>query len=160
MILRFSRFTRPQLLKSIGRELLLLFFNSFTDEFKTRAVGLPSPELDDNEYFGRLSRLLNSPEELPESLNEALFAIDELASPAGQEQLEIELARRGQTIEFTPGSSCADLAMQVWLADPKLLADVHNRQRMLRLSAFAHFGTNLPVSERPPFLNPDSGALN
>jgi hypothetical protein len=48
----------------------------------------------------------------------------------------------------------------LWLAAPALLAQVHNRQRLRRLTTFEHFGTSLPVSERPPFSSPTQSTLH
>src|SRR4051794_16955150 len=75
-ILKFKRFNKPQILKHIGRNLLTQFFARFNYEFETRSFALPPPELPDAEYFAALAGLLMHPEGLPDSLNEALYAID------------------------------------------------------------------------------------
>lgn len=159
MIVRFKRFTRTGFLKSVGRTLLEQFFGAFEAELRDQEIELPNPELDDGAYFALLARLLAGPEALPDSLNEALFALDDLASPLGQEQLEIAIAKAGLPIAFLPGSSRADLAVQVWLAAPHVLARVHNAQRLLRLSAFAHYGTDVPPDQAPPLLEPTPTVL-
>jgi hypothetical protein len=147
MIIRFKRFSRPQILKRIRPELLDRFFNHFEPELKARNLCLPSPKMDDDTYFGFLTRLLASPEALPDSINEALFGIDELACAEGQEQLELAVARAALPMVFLPDSSSAELALQVWLADPALLARTYNQQRLQKLSAFEHFGCCLRQAE-------------
>ncbi|HTL55952.1 MAG TPA: hypothetical protein VL361_09750, partial [Candidatus Limnocylindrales bacterium] len=94
------------------------------------------------------ARLLSSPEDLPDALNEALFAIDGLACAKGQEELERAIAHAGLAVDFSPDSTSAELALQVWLSDPVLVARTYNRQRFRRLSAFEHFGCSLPAGER------------
>lgn len=159
MKLDYKRFGRLAVLKCIGRELLVRFFDSFKAELNLSRISLPSSHVDDDQYFGSIARLLAAPEGLPETLNEVLFAIDELSSADGQERLEEAIACAGLAMEFLPGSSRADLALQVWLAAPELLARVHNCHRLRRLSTFAHFAAAAGLSEKSPFQAPDSASL-
>ena len=148
MKLKFKRFTRIRTLKQIRRELLDRFFARFELELKSRDIYPPSLAVEEETYFALVAGLFSRPEELPDVLNEALFAIDELACPKGQEALEAAIARAGLAVGFRPDSSCAELALQVWLADPVVVARTYNAQRFRRLSAFAHFGCSLPPTER------------
>src|SRR5881397_1865865 len=88
MKIQFRRFTKPHILKRINRELLARLLDHFKDEFNGNAFALPPPGLPDADYFNALARLLMSPESLPDGLNEALFAIDEMSTQRAQEQLE------------------------------------------------------------------------
>jgi len=155
----FKRFIRPQFLKRMGRAMLTRFFEEFAGELAAANLALPTAALDDAAFFGGLARLLAAPEQLPDRLNEALFAIDELSTPEGQEQLETALARSGVPLEFEPGSSRADLVLQAWLAAPEVVVRTHNRQRLRRLSTFEYFSAGVPGSARPPFTPPDAGTL-
>lgn len=150
--LKFKRFTRRQVLQRSDRELLSRFFGQFAGQLRSRALSLPTNEMEENIWRAAVANLLHSPEELPEELNEALFAIDELSGPDGQEQLESALARAGRSMEFRPGSSREDLVLQVWLADRTLLTRAHNEQRLRRLSAFECFGASRAATERGPFV--------
>src|SRR5437868_3726861 len=105
MIVRFKRFSRPQVLKRIGRELLERFFVRFAAELAGLNLPLPATTLDDSEYYGSLARLLAAPEMLPDELNEALFAIDEMATPEGQEHLELAAEQAGLELGLAPGAS-------------------------------------------------------
>jgi hypothetical protein len=161
-IIKFKRFNKPQTLKLIGRDLLMRFFDKFKEDFDTRSLPLPPPELADGDYFRSLSHLLMCPEGLPDRLNEALFAIDEMASPRGQELLEAAVALAEPPLRFQADSSPEDIALQVWLAAPALLARTHNAQRLRRLTAFQYAGSNLPKEQRPASTRPDTrltGAL-
>ena len=153
--LRFKRFTRPQILRRLGRELLTKFLAEFEPQLRARNVALPMADLPEEAWYGELARLLRTPEILPEEFNEALFAIDEMAGPEGNEQLEAAVERAGKTLQFDPRSSRADIALQVWLADRALLVRVHNEQRLRRLSAFEFFGTPLVRERRIPFTPPE-----
>src|SRR5436309_11462821 len=90
MRIKFKRFNKPHALKRIGRPLLARFFAHFQPECTANALALPPPDLTDSQYFGALARLLLSPEGLPDSLNEALFAIDEMACPCALERLQAD----------------------------------------------------------------------
>ena len=149
MKMKLARFNKPRLLKRIQRDLLGAFFARFREDLAARGLSLPAPELADTDYYAALTRLLLAPEDLPDRLNEALFAIDEMAGPRGREQLELAAARSG--LEPPAESTNEDLALRLWLAAPALLARLHNRQRLLRLSAFEYFaGENSTAPPAPP----------
>src|SRR3954464_12758142 len=104
-IIKFKRFNKPQTLKHIGRDLLDQFFAKFKEDFDTRSLALPPPELADGDYFRSVGGLLMSPEGLPDRLNEALFPIDEMSSPRGQELLEAAVALADPPLRFHADSS-------------------------------------------------------
>ncbi len=155
-VVQFKRFARPRALEAVGRPLLLRFFETFQRAGSARGLVLPSPDLPDPEWFAAVARLFSLPEALPDDLVEALYSIDEMSTAEGQEQLERAASEAGLGPEFAEKSTRQDLALQVWLAAPALLARVHNQQRMRRLSRFEYFGTALPAEKRPPFTPPDA----
>lgn len=142
--LRFKRFTKPRVLKAIGRDLLGRFLEKFRRELDECGVRLPDPDLKDDPYFGAVAALFMSPEGLPGALNDALHAIDEMATEEGQEMLEESIAGAGLDLEFDPRSSREDIALQVWLAAPELLARQHNQQWLVRLASFEYHGGRAP----------------
>jgi hypothetical protein len=158
-ILRYKRFTRPQLLQRLGRDLLVRFLERFQAELRATRCALPNPSLPDADWFPALARMLAAPESLPGDFAEALYAIDEMASPESQEQLELALSQAGLNLEFARTSTREDLALQIWLAAPAVLARLHNQQRMARLTAFSYFGTALAPARRPAFQPPDESTL-
>jgi hypothetical protein len=158
-VIKFKRFTRLQTLQRIGRPLLVRFFERFHSELTGQKLSLPDPDAPEAEWFRSVTGLLASPEVLPDRLTEALYAIDEMASPDGHERLEKAAAEAQLPIEFQANSSRADIALQVWLAAPELLARIHNQHRLRRLTAFEYFGTAVPPAERPPVPTPDQTTL-
>ena len=157
--LRFKRFTKVHFLKGVGRKLLTRFFERFTGELVERKVNLPRGDLPDDEYFRGLSKLLLSPEGLPDELTEALFAIDEMSNDAGQERLQNAVVQSNVKLEFDLESSHGDVAVQVWLAEPALFAETHNQQQLQRLASFEYFGTKLAENKGKPFAVPGSEAM-
>jgi hypothetical protein len=138
--MKFKRFTKIQFLKQIGRGLLDQLFARFAAELTTRKVSMPATTLPDEEYFAALAGVVLAPEGLPERLVEALCAIEDLATAEGQERLELGLAHAGLKLEFPDTATHGDIAVQVFLAHPALLAEKHNESRLCRLSAFEYFG--------------------
>jgi len=158
--LRFKRFSKPHVLKDIGRHLLGKFFAKFKDDLKEKAVILPDPALADEEYFASLASVLMSPEGLPGNLNDALYAIDEMATEDGQQRLEEGVAEAQLPLAFDEKSSREDIALQVWLESPELLAKKHNEQRLIRLSSFEYYSNPTPADQTAIFEQPDAATVD
>jgi hypothetical protein len=159
-IVRFRRFTKPNLLRAVGRTLLDTFLSRFRDDLAGVSLEPPDTGLPDADYYHALVKLLLAPEALPGALNEALFAIDEMATPEGQERLEKAVTEAGLDLSWAVGSSREEIALQVWLAAPELLTAAHNQQRMQRLARFEYFGAGATPGKRAAFIPPGAGALN
>jgi len=155
--MKFRQFTKPNFLRSVGRRLLEQFFDRFADELAARNAVLPPHSVDDHFYYSALAFLLMSPEALPDSLMEAMFAIEEMATAEGQERLEKAVEAAGLAVRFGPEASHGDVAMQVWLEAPALVASLHNQQRMARLCSFHYIGAM--VRAEVPFAFPEPLAL-
>jgi hypothetical protein len=153
--MKFKRFTKTSFLKQIGRPLLARFIERFATELANRNVRLPDPQCADEDYYQRLAGLALAPDGLPDHLIEAMFEIEELATPEGQERLETTAAQAGIPLSLAEESSHADIAMQAWLAHPALVARSHNEVRLHRLSAFQYFGSKAPVDRSGSFTVPD-----
>ena len=153
--MKFRRFTKTKFLTEIGRELLGKFFERFQNKLEKARVTLPGAELADAPYYSALARVLLAPEDLPVEMSEVLFAIDALSSEAGEDQLEAAMKKEKPPLTFATKSSRADMAMQVWLARPELLARVYNEARLIRVSAFEFHGTPAPADRRKTFTLPD-----
>jgi hypothetical protein len=149
--LRLKRFTKVQFLRGVGRKLLARFFERFAGELAERKVDLPKGDLPDGEYFAGLSKLLLSPEGLPDELTEALCMIDEMSNDAGQERLQNAIAESKLELKFDRESSHGDVAMRVWLEEPRLFAETHNQQQLVRLASFEYFGTRSAENKGKPF---------
>jgi hypothetical protein len=158
--MKFRRFTKPKFLRQVGRELLSKLFGRFSGELEAKDITLPSADLKDDDYFRELSALAMAPDRLPDNLIEALFAIEEMANEEGQERLEAAAAEAGLNLKFDEESSYGDIAVQVFLAKPELLAQKHNEQRLTRLSTFEYFGSKEPVDRSDSFAAPDQATMD
>jgi hypothetical protein len=152
--LRFPRFTQPLFLKQIGRPLLDQFLARFSSELLSRHWALPSSSVKDTDYYNLVAAAMLSPEGLPPQMNEALYALHDLATPEGQERLDAAVARTGLVLEESEPCSRADLAMRLWLQAPELLTRVHNEFRLSRLFTFHHFRGHAPGERREALAPP------
>lgn len=71
--MKFKRFTKPNFLKEIGRELLGRFLGQFKTELADKKIVLPAETLNDDDYFKVMSRIAMSPDGLPDGLFEAIY---------------------------------------------------------------------------------------
>jgi len=146
--LKLKCLTKPGVLKRIGRPLLNRFFEQFAAELNSNGLALPPPEASDSDYFNSLARVLMRPEELPDSLNEALVAVDELSTPQGFESLEKSRDWPARQSRLKPESTREDIALQLWLLDRDFVIKVHNQLRLTRLTVFEY--ASHPGSAAPP----------
>ena len=129
---QFSRFTRLDVLMGIGRNLLVRFLESFPDAVAAQNLSLPRPGTPDPEYFQAVADIFGRPDLLPETLLEALFAIEEMSDPGCRQQIQTALAElRSNTpslqnsttpILHSPEAPPEHFAIQVWLTIPAFLA--------------------------------------
>src|SRR5262245_50108255 len=153
--LKLKCFTRPGVLKRIGRPLLTRFFEQFAPQLNSNGLSLPPPEDSDTDFFNALARLLMRPEDLPDSLNEALVAVDDLSTPQGFESLEKSPGWAAHQALLKSDSTREDVALQLWLADREFIINVHNRLRLTRLTVF-EYAAGKSGAVKSPALEPSN----
>ncbi len=149
--MKFTRFTRPGFLRQVGRRWLGQLWARFESDLAARGLALPAPGLDDENYYDALAELARTAQGLPENLTETLYAIDEMSDPKGQEALERAIGQAQLDLRFEEESSRGDIAVQVWLARPELLAAKHHERRVKRLAKFEYYSPSRPTDRRRSF---------
>jgi hypothetical protein len=152
-----GRFTDCHFLRAIGRNLLKEFFDKFEPE-----VAVPPPTVSDDEFFTSLSRLLMSPEGLPDRVNDVLHEIQELSTQAGHDCLKASIGMGGLQLELDGKETPEELALRVWLNSPDVLARKYNEQRFSRSKGFVFFERDrycLPLVQEPGEKRADLSAL-
>lgn len=157
--MKFKRFTNTKTLRGLGRPLLGRFLDKFRDGLTAKGVALPAESLEDDDYFAALARIFLSPNDQPDDMIEALYAVVEMANDKGAERLLKGVAEKELPLVFDEKSSYLDIAMQVWLADPDLMTEKHSEHRLVALTSFQYFGTKTPVGSRLPFKPPTGEVL-
>src|SRR5260221_4310478 len=119
--IRFKQFCQPDVLRGIGRELLRQFLEPFARQLDAKKFALPPAASSDTQYFRGVATILNCPAEIPPSLSEAVFALEDLAGPDGQERLQARSGCAGleSNLEWThcPGQ----VGVQLWLLAPAVV---------------------------------------
>jgi len=145
-------------LKAITRAHLLQLLSPYRDYFTGRGVVLPSPEDADSLDYEGLVRVFMAPDiDTPPPLAEALYMINEMATPEGMDELLVEAEQRGVTLDEGQDHTPGDVAVQVWLRDRDLLERKHAEQFLVRPRSFEYFQTK--VSPVPRFHMPGGEAL-
>lgn len=136
--MKFKRFTNTKTLRGLGRPLLGRFLDKFRDGLTAKGVALPTESLEDDDYFAALARIFLSPNDQPDDMIEALYAVVEMANDKGAERLQKGVAEKELSLVFDEKSSYLDIAMQVWLADAELVTEKHSEHRLAVLTSFQY----------------------
>jgi hypothetical protein len=145
-----QRLCRPDILWAIDPRALEQLLAPHATYLAARGVTLPLRDREAPLKYHALVRLVLTPDkEMPQELLEALYHIDELATPAGVEALDSAAQVQGiathQYLDVTP----AEIVLQFWLAHRPLVEHVHAELAVSRLRTFEYFQ---PESEQAPKL--------
>jgi hypothetical protein len=125
---------------------------------RSRGVLVPSTtSATDFDYVG-LAKVFMAPDgKIPKELIDALYFVDELATPEGMDALLTEAKQ--QKLKLAPGSahSPADIAVQVWLLNRNILERIHAEHHVANVRSFDSYQMNR--SRRPPFKRPSDKRL-
>jgi hypothetical protein len=153
------KFAKTTFLKLFRRPLLAGFLSRFTTELAAKELSLPAVELDDDAYYEGVAALARSPEGLPPTLFEALFAVEAMATQDGQQRLERAIEQSPLAGTFANDSTHAELALQAFTADPVLFARKLMEVKLTRLVKFEFYASKLPLDRRQTFTAPDAATL-
>lgn len=149
---RLKRFTNVALLRRIDFHLLAQFFGSnsrFVTFLTDRGITC-THDAEDFDFEGLAAVLMTPDENTPEDLLDALYFIDQLATPECSERLLEELHRLEVDLS---GTDCSpeDLALRAWLVDPNILQHIHAEQYRTRPEKFESYFANRDAAlETPP----------
>ncbi len=149
------RFSNPETLKQIARRDLLALLTPHVDYFAGRGLKLPKRAGDGDLDYERLVEVFMAPgSDTPQALANALFLVDEMATPEGMDGLLDEARILGIQLDDGDRLTPADVAVRVWLQKPDVLEQKHAEQFLAKPRSFESFQTDRePVPEF--FLPPD-----
>ena len=152
------RFAQPAVLKAIAPKRLHEFLGPYQPYFEGRGLKLPATSSSNGLDYERLVGVLMDPvPDTPEALLDALFFVHEMSTPEGMEVLLEEAETNGISLDGKPDPTAADVAVQVFLQDRRLLERKHAEQYLTRPRSFEYFQTEArPV---PAFKQPSREAL-
>lgn len=123
---RPSNLSNPAVIRSIEPEHLLRLIRPFADYFDNRGLSLPANGQSVNVDFELLSEIIESPDDdAPQDLLDAFGYIDAMATPAGMDKLLPIAIAAGMPFHADLDQTPADVAVQVWLFDAKIVEDQH-----------------------------------
>ncbi len=145
-------FSNPDRLKHIAPARLLAFLAPWKAYFAAR-VDLSAADPDDMPLDDIAHALMNPDATVPEDMVNALYYVDETASHDSMEQLLDRAAAAGIDIDDDTETSAADVAVQIWLAQPMLLQRHHAEGVAFARSNFMYFaGSGGADAELPDML--------
>ena len=153
------RFAQPSGLKAIAPTRLLKFLEPHTSYFASRGLSLPSPNASNDLDYDRLVDVLMSPDtDTPKDLVDDLFFVHEMSTEECMDLLLEEAETNGLSLDGKPDPTAADVAVQVFLQDRRLLERKHAERYLTRPRSFEYFQTEVrPV---PAFKQPSRETLN
>jgi hypothetical protein len=134
------RFTHPETLSRINRDALLKWLAPAKDYLKTKGVQLPTAGSSEELDYEKLAAVFLDPEpEMPESLSESLFIIHEMADEHGMDTILEAMEENGIALNVGNDPEPADVAIQAWLENRKLLEQIHCEYQVNRPRSFVSF---------------------
>lgn len=132
-------FTRPDGLKRIENSNLIAFLEPHRIYLAGRGFSFPTDPALDFPHEELSSLLMQYDENIPDSLVNGLFYIDEVASNEPLEEMMDRAKDAGITLTVTGKSTPADVATQIWNAKPDLLVERTVRNLAFQKSSFMYF---------------------
>jgi len=149
---RLRRFSNPEVLRAIAPRRLIAFLQPHRTFFEARGLVFPrAPSIGPTDYEALVDLFMDPEAGLPKDLLDALFLVDEMATPHGMDAL---LNTPGLSLEESDEDSPADIAVQAWLLDRHLLESKHAEQFLVRPRSFECYQTGR--AKVPPFTLPDT----
>lgn len=137
---RLRRFCRPEFVRTIAPHRLLTFLEPFREFLSGRGLELPPGPRDDEIDCQQLVGLfLQADDQFPQDLLDALYLVDEMATPPGMDSLLQAIRQERLPVAVGEEDSPADVAVEVWLHAPKVLENKHAEQYLYRARSFEAF---------------------
>lgn len=153
-----KRFTNTEMLRKIRPESLLAWLESARSFFQERGLVLPNALNASALDYEKLSRILRDPgSKAPPELADSLYLIHEMANAGGMDAILEALETKGIKLELGLRPTPADVAVQAWLADRRLVETLHHQQELRRPRSYRYFSTE--VEPLPPFDPPTENQL-
>lgn len=152
------RFSCPATLKAIAPARLLVFLKPYGEFFRSRGVPLPPSGAAADLAYEELIKVFMTPDaKTPKELIDALYFVDEMATPEGMDTLLAEAEQL--KLKLGPGSdhSPADIAVQIWLLNKDILERKHAEHYLAKVRSFESF--QMDRSKKPAFKRPTAKQL-
>lgn len=155
---RLRHFSQPEVLGAIDPKRLLALLEPHRAYLSQRGLQFPDANTDKPLDHERLLRiLLAADDQTPAQLIEALYYVDELATPEGMDTLRTAAKQRHITLDLDDSATPADVAVEVWLRCPDILEHKHGERCLRRRRSFEYYQSGRRLV--PPFQMPSADEL-
>ncbi len=145
--LKLRHLSNSQVLKKMDPRLLQQLLNRHRGYLVDRGLEALNTDGDIDIDYEKLAYILLTPTlETPTEFARALNAVDELATPKGQECMESILGKAPLFPELGPQATAADVAVYCWLNDQRAVRCALAELRISRKRSFVYF----QASQYPP----------
>jgi hypothetical protein len=156
---RLRHFSSPETLRAIHPDHLLRFLDPHRPYLAQRGVILPAVGSGQLPNYEALTHVLMTPDSVvPDALIDALYHVDEIATPDGMDSVLQLVSTRGLSLDVTGNESPADVAVIAFLLDPDIVLRVHGEALIERPRSFTSFCTRQPPPPCPEI--PASAAVD
>lgn len=132
-------FTNPARLKEIDPGRLISFLSQWSSYFGGKGLDLTAVDTSEMPYDHIAGILMTADKDVPEPMVNALYYVHETARNESMEEMIERAAQAGLDIEHDEKSTPADVAVQIWLANPGLLERQHAETVAFNRSNFMYF---------------------
>ncbi len=116
----------PEVIREINPTVLFAFLQPFEGYLRSRGLVIKKESRIDNAAIEKLVDILTNPTmKTPQALLNAVFYVEEMATPSAADLLLNASQRAGMPFDEEGKHSLADIVMQVWLFDSKMVEAQH-----------------------------------
>jgi hypothetical protein len=137
--LNFKRFSHVNELKAIHHESLVRFLAPHASYLGAKGFTLPLEGSSDRFDYEALISLFLSTDDMPQDLVEALYQVNEMATPEGMQDILERCEDAGVDLVLGEEPAPTDVAVQAWLQAPEIFERAHNEYQLDRPRSFESF---------------------
>ena len=121
-----KQLSEPEVIREINPTVLYEFLQPFEGYLRSRGLVLKKESRIDNAAIEKLVEILTNPTmKTPQTLLNAVFYVEEMSTPLAADSLLNAAHQAGMQFDEEGKHSLADIVMQVWLFDSKMVESQH-----------------------------------
>ena len=141
------RFSNPEKLKEIRPDCLARLLYPYREFFQARGVAIPRPGegYPTFDHAALLKTFLAPDQAIPTELIEALYVINEMASPSGMDAVLVAARQQGVRLDALQTATPLDVAVQAYVHDRNFLEMIHYRRALFKSHEYTYFAASGPM---------------
>jgi hypothetical protein len=123
---KIKRFGNPEFLRKIKPETLLKLLCKFNTFFQGRGINLNAADISPQQLDQLSALIISPPSTCPGGFLDAVDMLDTLTSSAGLDELRLVAGALVRKVQQR-GDSAGDVALKVWLLDPRCIERIYTK---------------------------------